>query len=129
MVSWSQIWLFCFFLLILPKIYHFCMFKSSYAFQSIFLVLFCLHNYFFSPFMDLQCVKLIIDLKIADFVFLTHILQKNCPSCMIKSSYGPPMPFKVYVWYCFVCTTTFSVHLWIYSVSNGKLASKLSGEK
>ena len=34
------------------------------------------------------------------------------------------MPYKVHFPYCFVCTTIFSVHLWIYSVSNGKLASK-----
>ncbi len=40
------------------------------------MVLFCLHNHFFSPFMDLQCFKWKIGLKIGDFVFLTLILPK-----------------------------------------------------
>ena len=56
------------------------------------------------------------------------IFDLNCiqilPFLHFKSSFGPPMPFEVNFWYWFVCTTTFSVHLWIYSVSNGKLASK-----
>ena len=45
---------------------------------------------------------------------------------MFDSAYNGPMPYKVHFWYCIVCTTIFSVHLWIYSVPNGKLASKLT---
>ena len=33
---------------------------------------------------------------------------------------------KVHFWYWFVCSTSSSAQLWIYSVSNGKLASILS---
>ena len=35
------------------------------------------------------------------------------------------MHCKVYIWCCIVCVTICSVHLWIYSVRNGKLSSKL----
>ena len=50
--------------------------RPTYALLSTFVVLFCLHSHFFSPFMDLQCSKWKIGRKIGDFVFLTFILPK-----------------------------------------------------
>ena len=130
MVSWPENWRFCIFYLNFNQFFPFLhvrvLLRPMYAFQSPFLVLLCLHNHFFHPFMDLQCFKWKIGLKIVEFVFLTLILHTFCPFCMFESSYDPPIPFKVYVWYFFVCTTIFSIHLWICIVPNGKLASKLA---
>ena len=68
------------FLIFLPKFWPFLQLSELlwpiYTLQSTFLVLFCLHNHFFSPVMDLQCSKSKICLKIDDFVFLTFILLK-----------------------------------------------------
>ena len=51
--------------------------------------------------------------------------QKFGPFCKFRSLYNLFMHCKVYIWCCIVCVTIFSVHLWIYSVPNGKLSSKL----
>ena len=67
-----------------------------------------------------------IGLKIGDFVFLTLILHTFCLFCMMESTYDQPMPFKVHFLVFNCLHNRFSVHLWIYSVSNGKLASKSS---
>ena len=45
----------------------------NYDLQSTLLVLFCLHNHFFNPFVNLQCFKLKIDIKIGNIVFLAFI--------------------------------------------------------
>ena len=79
---------------------------------------------FFSTFMELQRSKSKIGLKIDDFVFLLHFAQ-NWPFCKFQSFYYMSIFCKVDFWYCFVCTTTFQVHLWIYSVPNGRSVSKL----
>ena len=62
--------------------------------------------------------------QFAILYFWPSFCPKFRPFCIFKSSYDPPMPYKIHFWYCFVCTTIFSVHLWTYSVSDGKLASK-----
>ena len=49
--------------------------RPIYALQSTCLVFFCLHNHFINPFMDLQCFKWTIGLKIDDFIFLTFFAQ------------------------------------------------------
>ena len=100
-------------------------------FTNSILVLYCLHNHFFSPLMELQRSKWKIGPKIDDFVLtILYFWPSFCPNLghfySFHSSYDLHMPCKVHFWYCFICTTTFSVHLWIYSVPNGKLASKLS---
>ena len=99
---------------------------SIYDLKSAVLVLSYLHNHFFSPFMDLQCCKLQIGLKIEDFVFLTPILHQFGSFCTFFSLHILVMPCRVQFWYCFICTTIFLVHLWIYSVPIGKLALKLT---
>ena len=76
--------------------------------------------------MDLHSFKCKIGLKISDFVFLTIFLPNFLSFCIFRGCYGTSKPFKLYFWYCFVCTTTFSAHLWIYTLSNEKLASKLA---
>ena len=74
---------FVFFTSILPNIWPFLELqeplKPIYALQSAYLVLFCSWNHFFCPFMDLQCSKWHIGLKIEDFVFFTSILPKIWP--------------------------------------------------
>jgi hypothetical protein len=47
------------------------------------------------------------------------------PFCQFQRLYNLSTPRKVHFLHCFVCTTIFYVHLWIYSVPNCKLASKL----
>ena len=64
--------------------------------------------------------------KLTILYFSRFVCPNYGPFCRFESSYDPLMPCKVHVWYCFVCTSIFSVHLRIYSVSNGKLASKLT---
>ena len=64
-------------------------------------------------------------LKLTIFNFLPPFCPIFGPFCNFKSVYNLSMPCKLCIWYCFVCETIFSVHLWIYSVPNGKLASKL----
>ena len=64
-------------------------------------------------------------LKLTILYFLPQFCPKFGPFCNFKSLYNLSMPSKVHIWHCFVCETIFSVHLWIYSVPNGTLASKL----
>ena len=120
---------FVFFTSILPKMLPFLhLFELSYpiyGLHSTVLVLFHLHNHFVSPFMDLQCFNWKFVLKIDDFVFLPPFCPKFGPFCNFQTLYNLFMPCKVHFWYCFVCATTFSVLLWIYSIPNGKLTLKL----
>ena len=65
---------------ILPKIWPFLQIskplQATYGMKSTFLVLFRLCNYYFGPFMDLQCTKWLIGLKIYDFfIFHLHFAQ------------------------------------------------------
>ena len=76
--------------------------------------------------MDLQCSKWHIGLKIEDFVFFTSILPKILPFLHLFELSYPIYGLHSTVWYCFICTTIFLVHLWIYSVPIGKLALKLT---
>ena len=80
---------FVFFTFILPRIWPFLQLKEPlqpiYALQIAHLVLFCLWNHFFCPFMDLQCSKWHIGLKIEDFVFFTSILPKILSFCTFLS--------------------------------------------
>ena len=80
MENWLQNWKFCIFDLNFTQIWLFLhgydLLRPTYAFKSICLVLQCLRNHFFCPFMDLHCFKWKIGIKICDFVFLTKILPK-----------------------------------------------------
>ena len=72
-----------------PKCWPFLQFsehlRSIYAFQCAFLVLVCSHHHFCRPFMELQCSKWQIGLKINDFVFLTFILLKFGPKLRLRN--------------------------------------------
>ena len=61
-----------------------------------------------------------------DFILMIFILPEIGHFFSFQSSYDLSMPWKLHCWHCFVCTTTFSVHLWSYRVPNGQLASKLT---
>ncbi len=84
---------FVFFTSILPNVCPFLQFSERpqpiYASQSTFCALFRLYNHFFSPFMDLQCCKWQISLKIEDFVFWTSILHTIWPFLHL---FEPPYP-------------------------------------
>ena len=92
MANWPQNLRF-FFTPILPKICPFLYLSEPpypiYALQSAVLVLFHLHNHFFSPFMDLQCSKWQIGLKIEDFVFWTSILHTIWPFLQLSEPLQP----------------------------------------
>ena len=60
------------------------------------------------------------------FYFLTIILPKFCSFCIFRGSCDTTKHLRLYFWHCFVCTTTLSAHIWIYNLSNGKLASKFT---
>ena len=53
--------------------------QPVYALTSTVLVFFCLHNHFFSQFIDLHYSKWKIGLKIHDYLFFTSILPKFWP--------------------------------------------------
>lgn len=64
--------------------------------------------------------------KILRFCILDVYFAKKKRFWSIQSHYNIHRPRKVQFWYCLLCTTIFSVHLWIYSVPNHKLALKLN---
>ncbi len=64
--------------------------------------------------------------KLKILYFLPPFCPKFCPFCTFLSFHILFMAYTVQFWYCFICTTILSVHLWIYSVSIGKLALKLT---
>ena len=74
-------------------------------------------------------IHLKLNLKSGLKVYVFYFWPPVCPKCVRFSNshslYNLSMPCKVHFLYCFVCEIICSVHLWIYSVPNGKLASKL----
>ena len=64
--------------------------------------------------------------KLTILCFWSSLCSNFGHICSFHSFYDPPMPYKVYFWHWLVCTTICSVHLWSYSVPNGKFASNLT---
>ena len=68
--------------------------RPNYAFQSTVLVLSRLQNHFSSSFIELQCPKWKIGLKIGDFVILTFILPKIFPFLQLSVPLRPNYAFQ-----------------------------------
>ena len=69
-------------------------------------------------------IKFVPKLKI--LYFLPPFCPKFGPFCTFLSLHILFMAYKVQFWYCFIGTTIFSFHLWIYSIPIGKLALKFT---
>ena len=82
---------FVFFTSILPNIWPFLQLQEPlqpiYALQSAYLVLFCLWNHFVCPFMDLQCSKWHIGLKMDNLLFQTPILTSILAHIALENGY------------------------------------------
>ena len=113
----------------MPQLDPFCNFQSLYILSTPhkvhFFTLFRLYNHFFCPVMDLQCSKWQIGLKIEDLVFFTSILPNIWPFLKFSEPLQPIYALQSAFFALFRLYNHFSLHLWIYSVLNDKLASKL----
>ena len=85
--------------------------------------IYCLHNHFISPVIELQCFKCKMASKFVNLYFWPLFCTNFGPFSALRARTTHLCPIK----YRFgnVFTTTFSVQIWIYSVSNGRIGLKI----
>ncbi len=76
------------------------------------------------------CIYSVPNGKLASKLKILYFGPLFCPQfgpfCNFQSLYNLSTHRKVQFWYCVLCATIFPAHLGIYSVPNGKLASKFN---